>query len=69
MSEPRWRKASFSQPNDACVELALLEDGTVGVRDSNAGDKGPTLRFTAPEMRAFIAGVRNGEFDDLICGG
>lgn len=53
MSKPQWRKASFSQPNDDCVELALLEDGSVRVRDSKAGDEGPVLKFTRSEMAAF----------------
>jgi hypothetical protein len=66
VSEPRWRKASFSQPNDDCVELALLEDGSIGVRDSKDGGQGPVLIFSRAEMRAFLAGVRGGEFDGLI---
>jgi hypothetical protein len=46
------------------VELAAFPDGTVGVRDSKDPD-GPVLRFTRTEIGAWIAGVRDGEFDDL----
>jgi hypothetical protein len=44
-----------------CVEVAFT-DGQVMVRDSKApGDA--TLCFTPSEWRAFLAGVRAGEFD------
>jgi Domain of unknown function (DUF397) len=57
----RWRKASQSYSNGNCVEIALAADG-VAVRDSK--DRGgPALRFTPDEWRAFVAGVKGGEFD------
>jgi hypothetical protein len=36
----------------------------VWVRNSNDPD-GAAVRFTRPEIRAWIAGVLDGEFDDL----
>ena len=45
-----------------CVGVASLPDGGRAVRDTKASD-GPVLRFTPAEWRAFVAGVRNGEFD------
>jgi hypothetical protein len=55
-----WRKSSHSSTN-GCVEVACGES-EVAVRDSK--DRGgPVLRFTAHEWEAFLAGVRDGEFD------
>ena len=33
------------------------------VRDTKDHGRGPVQRFTRAEWRAFVAGVRNGEFD------
>lgn len=60
----QWRKSTYSD-NGKCVELADLGDGFVGVRDDKLGDASPVLRFTRDEMRAFLAGAREGQFDDL----
>ena len=57
-----WVKSSFSFANGNCVEVADLPEGHVGVRDSK-DPHGLVLRFTPGEWRAFIGGVRNGEFD------
>ncbi len=61
---PKWRKSSASAGNGECVELAALQDGTIGVRDSKNPD-GPVLKFTRAEVRAWLVGARSGEFDDL----
>ncbi|WP_435822458.1 DUF397 domain-containing protein [Microbispora bryophytorum] len=57
-----WWKSSRSANNCACVEVAVLSDGQVGVRDSKNQD-GPALVFTPAEWDAFIGGVKDGEFD------
>ena len=62
-----WRKSSFSGGGDSgadCVEVTPLVDGRIAVRNSNHPDKGAIL-FTRAEMRAWVAGVKAGEFDDL----
>ena len=63
MTERKWRKASFSDSNGACVELAAISEG-VAMRDSKDPD-GPVLSFTKAEMDAFLMGAKSGEFDDL----
>jgi hypothetical protein len=60
LSSAVWRKSTFSGAN-GCVEVAVL-DNSVAVRDSK-DPSGPMLLFTPLEWRAFLAGVRDGEFD------
>ena len=57
-----WVKSSLSFSNGACVEVAGLPDGRVGVRHSK-DPSGPVLRFTPAEWHAFLIGARAGEFD------
>lgn len=59
-STPEWRKSSHSG-NNGCVEVATVGD-RVAVRDSK-DPEGGVLVFTAREWRAFLAGVRDGEFE------
>lgn len=60
----RWRKSTASNPAGDCVELAGLMSGDVAVRNSR-DPHGPALIYTRAEIRAFVAGAKNGEFDDL----
>lgn len=73
MSDPAlghlaWRKSSASGGGDngsgECVEVAALADGRIALRNSNDRAAGALL-FTRSEMAAWIAGVKNHEFDDL----
>ncbi|GAA0431975.1 DUF397 domain-containing protein [Acrocarpospora corrugata] len=48
----------------SAVELTGLGDG-FAMRNSGQPD-GAVLCFTAAEITAFILGVKDGEFDDLI---
>jgi hypothetical protein len=58
----QWRRSGACTGADStCVEVAVGAD-EVAVRDSK-DPGGPALRFTAAEWRAFLAGVRAGEFD------
>lgn len=57
-----WRKSSRSNGQGACVEIAFLDDGTVGMRDSKDKGGGPVLIFTPAEWAAFIGGAKDGEF-------
>jgi hypothetical protein len=60
----QWRKSRESNPSGNCVEVAELPDGSIAVRNSR-DPHGPALVYTRAEVTAFLAGVRNGEFDDL----
>jgi uncharacterized protein DUF397 len=55
-----WRKARASASN-GCVEITDTA-ADVWVRDSK-DRQGPVLHFTRHEWTAFLAGVRNGEFE------
>jgi hypothetical protein len=43
-----------------------VDSGDVAVRNSRH-PSGPALIFTRDEMAAFLAGAKDGEFDDLAC--
>ncbi|WP_433728556.1 DUF397 domain-containing protein [Nocardia sp. CA-129566] len=62
LSGAGWFKSSRSANQDACVEVAHLDGGMVGVRDSK-NPTGPALMFTPAEWDAFTAGVADGEFE------
>ncbi|WP_338087122.1 DUF397 domain-containing protein [Nonomuraea zeae] len=67
LTNTAWRKSTFCNGADACIEVAPLADGNVAVRDSKEQD-GPVLVFTPSEWAAFTAGVRDGEFDVATLG-
>jgi Domain of unknown function (DUF397) len=46
------------------VQVAELADGAIAMRNSRH-PSGPALIYTRAEIAAFLAGVKNGEFDDL----
>ena len=61
-----WRKSRRSNPSGNCVELALLPAGA-GVAIRNSRDpNGPALVYTLEEIAAFLGGVRDGDFDDVV---
>ena len=61
ISTTAYTKSSLSGDGH-CVEVRLLPNGKIGVRDSKDRAK-PPLVFTQREWSAFTAGVRTGEFD------
>jgi hypothetical protein len=57
-----WRTSSFSADSGgSCVEVAPTPTG-VAIRDTKDRTRAPHLH-SATAWRAFVAAVRNGEFD------
>jgi hypothetical protein len=62
LSRAQWRKSSWSAGNGGdCVEVAGNLPGAVAVRDSK-DPQGPVLTFSTAEWRAFMSGLKAGEF-------
>lgn len=57
-----WRKATASDANSGCVEVAFLLDGRVGVRDSKDRSKA-ALALPALAWAGFLADAKAGRFD------
>ncbi|MGW0047687.1 DUF397 domain-containing protein [Nocardia cyriacigeorgica] len=55
-----WFKSSHSSGQTDCVEVAWLEDGHVGVRDSK-NPKGPALTIAPSQWDAFAGALRAGD--------
>lgn len=58
-----WRTSTFTDRGN-CVAVAECHDGHVAVRNSNKPD-GSIVLFTSAAIRAWIKGIKAGEFDDL----
>lgn len=61
LSGAQWFKSSRSSGGEACVEVAWLAAGQVGVRDSK-NPAGPALTFTPGAWDAFAAGMKKDAF-------
>jgi hypothetical protein len=57
----RFIKSSLCSGGE-CVEVALLADGAVAIRDAKDVSQDPFV-FTRTEWSAFIQGAKAGEFD------
>ncbi|WP_433714230.1 DUF397 domain-containing protein [Nocardia sp. CA-084685] len=57
LSGVNWFKSSYSEGSAQCVEVAWLDEGRVGVRDSK-NSTGPALIFTPGEWDAFTRVVK-----------
>jgi hypothetical protein len=60
-----WIKSRHSNAEGNCVEVAALPEGGIAMRNSR-DPHGPALVYTPVEVAAFLAGVKDGEFDHLL---
>lgn len=65
VSRGLWRKSTYSQMNGNCVEVGRLASNRIGIRDTKDSGTGPVLIFTGAEWDAFVAGAREGQFDNI----
>ncbi|MET8047454.1 MULTISPECIES: DUF397 domain-containing protein [unclassified Streptosporangium] len=57
ISAAEWKKSSLSSVNGNCVEVAALDGGHMGVRDSKERS-GPVLVFTREEWGIFVGAIK-----------
>lgn len=62
LTQARWFKSSRSTGARDCVEVAFLDGGQVGVRDSK-NPTGPALVFAPAEWDSFTTDASTGRFD------
>ena len=65
LTEADWQASRHGDPQESRVELALLPGGDIAMRNSRQPG-GPALIYSHAEIEAFIAGAKDGDFDDLI---
>ncbi|MFE3445219.1 DUF397 domain-containing protein [Nocardia sp. NPDC059180] len=63
LSKAKWFKSRRSSAGSDCVEVAHLDRGLVGVRDSK-NPTGPALVFNPSEWDTFLTRTRAGGFDN-----
>ena len=62
LSQAAWFKATASQNNGGCVEVAVNLPGIVAIRDSK--DPAAGVHVIRPDaFAAFVAAAREGKFD------
>lgn len=65
LQDVTWRKSKRSGAVGNCVEIAELANGEIAMRNSRF-PSGPALIYTQAEIAAFVAGAKDGEFDDFV---
>lgn len=59
-----WQKSTHSGQLGNCVEAASLNSGDIALRNSRY-PSGPALIFSRDEVAAFLAGTKDGEFNEV----
>jgi hypothetical protein len=57
-----WRRSSRCSSESTCVEVALLSDGLIGIRDAKQPSGSPHLAVDRHSWRAFVRGLKAGQF-------
>ncbi|RZQ65287.1 DUF397 domain-containing protein [Amycolatopsis suaedae] len=65
LTDVQWRKSRYSGAVGNCVEVAQLPTGEIAMRNSRF-PSGPALVYTREEIAAFLAGAKDGEFDNVL---
>jgi Domain of unknown function (DUF397) len=65
LADAEWQSSQHGDRGAARVEMAVLPGGAIAMRNSRHPG-GPALIYTHAEIEAFIAGAKDGDFDDLI---
>jgi hypothetical protein len=65
LTDVTWEKSQYSNPNGECVEVAVLPNDEIAIRNSRY-PSGPVLVYTRAEIAAFLAGAKGGEFDHVL---
>ena len=60
----RWTTANSCAAGN-CVRIAATGDGQTLIGDTKY-PSGPVLRYTKDEWVAFLAGAKNGDFDEVL---
>ncbi|WP_329580250.1 DUF397 domain-containing protein [Kitasatospora sp. NBC_01250] len=64
LSSTHWIKSRHSGNGGNCIEVAPNFPGLVPVRDSK-NPTGPALAFPTTSFAAFLARIKDGEFDTV----
>lgn len=58
-----WRKSSYSQGANDCVEVTDRLPGRIAIRDSKLGPDSPILTVTTAEWRVLLTAIQADELD------
>lgn len=61
---PEWRKSTHSTADGNCIEVAALPEGKIAIRNDESDQI--VVSASREDFRAFVLGIKAGEFDDLI---
>ncbi|WP_399085351.1 DUF397 domain-containing protein [Streptomyces sp. BBFR2] len=64
MSTYDWQKSSFSGQGANCLHVAAPDSDTIKLCESD--DPGVVVTTTPANLKAFILGVKAGEFDHFV---